>query len=254
MKRIFIASFLMMSTFFQLLASDPNISGQWNGKRLQYNAEKNAYIADFEYRYHLVQEGNQVRGTAKIILGEYYADINLRGFVEGNKFYFEEYEVTKAQRREGYLWCLKKGVLDIKVLETGNMSLSGATPSFLENYGFECTGGVTFLDKAKVNPSIQDVHEVIASNSKTNYHIEIAPNPFFESANIKLNLDKKEVVQVDIIDIQGRIVKDIHRGELEAGDYSFEFRPGSDIQATYFYVRMKIGAKTFSKPIQRVNY
>ncbi len=254
MKKILVASFLMIFTFFQLLASDPNISGQWNGKRLQYNAEKNAYVADFEYQYNLIQEGNQVRGTAKIVLGEHYADINLRGFVEGNKFYFEEYEVTKAQRREGYLWCLKKGVLDIKVLETGKMSLSGATPSYIENYGFECTGGVTFLDKAKVNPSAEDVNEAIASNSIINYHIEIAPNPFFESANIKLSIDKKENIQVDIIDIQGRIIKEIHRGELEAGDYSFEFRPSSDVNTTYYYVRMKIGSKTFSKPIQRVNY
>ena len=77
-------------SFFALNLFAIDISGEWNGTRYQYNDSKTGYIAEFTYKYNLKQEGSQVAGTAFIqSKGGKFAEIAVRGFVEGSQFYFE---------------------------------------------------------------------------------------------------------------------------------------------------------------------
>jgi hypothetical protein len=95
---IFIAVLL---SFFVLNLSATDISGEWNGTRYQFNETKTEYIAEFSYKYNLKQDGNQVTGTAFILSKS--GEFAVRGFVEGNQFYFEEYEVLNATREENFV-------------------------------------------------------------------------------------------------------------------------------------------------------
>ena len=98
---IFIAVLL---SFFVLNLSATDISGEWNGTRYQFNETKTEYIAEFSYKYNLKQDGDQVTGTAFILSKSgKFGEFAVRGLVEGNQFYFEEYEVLNATREENFV-------------------------------------------------------------------------------------------------------------------------------------------------------
>ncbi|MBL7789681.1 MAG: T9SS type A sorting domain-containing protein [Chitinophagales bacterium] len=233
---------------FNLFAID--ISGEWNGTRYQYNDTKTGYIAEFTYKYNLKQEGSQVTGTAFIqSQGGKYAEIAVRGFVEGNQFYFEEYEVLKATRDENFLWCLKKGVLTIEE-QDGKIEIKGATASFMELYGFECSGGVTSLSKE--NPALTEKEVKEITDKENSSPISVYPNPFIESTQISFYNDKTQPVYVDVVDIQGRIIKVIENSTLTEGNKNYTFVPKSDETATYYYLRIKLGDNMTTKSIQKI--
>lgn len=233
---------------FNLFAID--ISGEWNGIRYQYNDTKTGYIAEFTYKYNLKQEGSQVTGTAFIqSQGGKYAEIAVRGFVEGNQFYFEEYEVLKATRDENFLWCLKKGVLTIEE-QDGKIEIKGATASFMELYGFECSGGVTSLSKE--NPALTEKEVKEITDKENSSPISVYPNPFIESTQISFYNDKTQPVYVDVVDIQGRIIKVIENSTLTEGNKNYTFVPKSDETATYYYLRIKLGDNMTTKSIQKI--
>lgn len=248
---------LLISTFLtvSLFANQdiPNLTGEWKGFRFQFNESKSAYIAEFQYTYTLTQEGNQVKGIAKITKEDSYAEIAVRGFVEGSKFYFEEYEVLNAKRREGFLWCLKKGVLDIH--QTNNrISISGTTPSFVEVYGVECSGGVTLLSKEVKRVTQEEIKEISkGSDLEKSLNVHVYPNPYVDQINLAFNLSQRENVLIDVVDIQGRVVLNLENRIMEAGEQFYTFVPSPDETTSYFYVRVKIGNQTISKAIQKVS-
>jgi hypothetical protein len=244
---IFIAVLL---SFFALNLSATDISGEWNGTRYQFNETKTEYIAEFSYKYNLKQEGTQVTGTAFIqSKSGKFGEFALRGFVEGNQFYFEEYEVLNAVREENFVWCLKKGVLTIEE-QGGKIEIKGATPSFMEIYGFECTGGVTSLSKDNPNLTEREIKE-IADKDNAN-PINIFPNPFVESTYISIYNDKSQVVYIDIVDIQGRILEVLENKILPVGPLTYTYSPKPSESSLYYYVRIKLGDKMTTKSIQKI--
>lgn len=242
----FLLSFCTVLTSF---AHD--LSGEWLGTRYQYDASKSKYIAEFDYRYNLTQEGSIVRGTAIIkSKGGKVAEMAVRGFVEGDRFYFEEYEVIQATRDENMLWCLKKGSLAIEEVD-GKVNLEGATPSFMEIYGMECTGGVTQLSKEKTLISEDKIKEIVASESDIN--ITVYPNPFVESTTLSFTNPAKQQVVIDVVDIQGKLVDVIENKLLEKGTYNLIYTPKPHTIALYYYIRIKMGDKTYTRPIQKAD-
>ncbi len=257
MKKI--ALFLFILSAFTSYAYQPaSLNGEWKGNRYQFDETKSKYIAVFDYSYKLTQVGNQVTGIVRIAHTDNsaFAEIAVRGFVEGSKFYFEEYEVLNAVRKEGYIWCLKKGILDIKQDESGNITLEGKTPSYMEIYGYECTGGVTYLTKEiKETEPAQEVITDIAKESdfEKSLQVTVYPNPFIENTTISFTLAKEEPVYIDVVDIQGKIITSLENKTLTPGVYNFTFTPSSAVNTSYFYVRIKVGDKTISRAIQKLD-
>ena len=240
----------LILSFFVLKLSAIDITGEWNGTRYQYNDTKTGYVAEFTYKYNLKQDGNQITGIAHIqSKGGKYAEIAVRGFIENDQFYFEEYEVLQATRDENFLWCLKKGVLTI-VENEGKLEIKGATASFIEYYGYECSGGVTSLSKENADLTEKEVKE-LADKNKTDY-INIFPNPFVESTTISIFNDKSQAVYIDVVDIQGRILQVVENKRLAEGSLTYTYTPKQSESALHYYVRIKLGDKTTTKSIQKV--
>lgn len=251
MKNVLLILFTL--TVITTFAKNDGLNGEWNGTRYQYDAAKQSYIAEFKYKYTLTQdkESNAVTGTAFIESSAgHFAEIALRGFVDNNKFYFEEYEVLNAKRGENQLWCLKKGVLDI-VEKDNKIILQGATPSYAEILGFECSGGVTFLSKEAIQVDNKEI-EKIETNAIYN-DVSIYPNPFSVQTTIKYINPKNQLVTIDVIDIQGRVLEVIENKELAKGEYQYDFIPKADVNSTYYYVRVVTKEKSISVPVQKLN-
>lgn len=226
-----------------------DITGEWLGTRYQYDATKSKYIAEFEYKYILTQDENQIKGTAFIkSKGGKFAEINVRGFVDGDKFYFEEYEIVNATREENMLWCIKKGVLTISE-ENGKINLHGATPSFMEFYGYECSGGFTQLSKDKIEIADEKIQEIAKNDA--NLNLTVYPNPYVETTTLSFDNPMTQSCVIDVVDIQGRVIDVLENRILDKGNYQLNYTPKPTTNANYFYIRVKLGDKLYTRAIQK---
>lgn len=248
MNKIFFTLIAFLALNFSVQAST-DITGEWLGTRYQYDATKSKYIAEFEYKYNLVQDENQVKGTAFIkSKGGNFAEINIRGFVEGDKFYFEEYEITNATRSENMIWCIKKGVLNISI-ENGKVNLHGATPSFMEIYGYECSGGFTQLSKDNIIITDEKIQEI--ANKDANLNLTVYPNPYVETTTLSFDNPITQPVLIDVVDIQGKVIDVLENKVLDKGNYQLNYTPKQNTNALYFYIRVKLGDKLYTRAIQK---
>lgn len=246
----------MWSSLFAA-GENKDLSGTWVGKRYQYNADKRTYEQTFTYMFDLKQEKDQVNGTSYIKNEEgNYAEIKVRGLVVGDKFYFEEYEVIRAERPEGKIWCFKRGELNIGV-KSNDIVLSGETQSFTEDYGDPCSGGVTYMTKLDefggATPTDEDLNKV--ATQQTNLNISSYPNPFVTSAEVSIRMEQSNSVQIDIIDIAGKVVSTLYEGKKEGGIHHFQV-DASKIGAAnrILIVRLKVGEKVFTRNlVQQTN-
>lgn len=229
-----------------------NLSGTWVGKRYQFNEDKKTYHQTFTYMYELKQEGNIVKGTSYIKNEDgNYAEISIRGIVLGNKFYFEEYEIIRAERPDGKIWCFKKGELNIEQ-KNADYILSGETKSYTEDYGESCSGGVSYMTKLDefggANPTDDELGKASINSSSIN--ITNYPNPFVESTNISIKLNKPSVITMDIIDITGKSVGVLFDGKKDAGYHNINFESSKmGISNRVLIVRLKIGNQIITKNI-----
>lgn len=250
MKKFLLLLFTVFSTL-SIFATD--ITGEWIGKRYQFDKSQQKYVDEFHYKYTLEQdEKGFVKGVVTITnLEGYYAEMKLKGFVEGETFYFEEYAIIDATRPENTIWCFKKGHLKISKGENGT-TLSGKTASFMEQYGFPCSGGYTFLSKdyEYVDDEVVKEDNVEISEEMS---LEIFPNPFTSFVNIKFDVQETSRVTLDVVNVKGDVIESITNETLESGIHTYKFSPNETLQESIYYVRLKIGDKVFSKAIQRSN-
>ena len=230
-----------------------NITGEWNGYRLQLDEQKSKYAIEFEYSYSLTQIDDKVLGLVKIIKPSgNYASIAVKGIVKGNQFFFEEYEVIQATRADGFVWCLKKGVLNIEEVN-GRKILKGNTPSFEEYNGNPCTGGFTYLsiDTPDMDEgTIQNLTSV--DTNESTYKLSIFPNPVITSTTISFYLSGAQETRLEVIDIDGNVLSTLENGTLlQAGNHNYSFSPNASQRQSYFFLRAQFGAKTFTRLIER---
>lgn len=250
------AVFLLFS-FFSLVAKSEipksqDISGIWKGTRFQYNYEKSSYSATFNYEFHLKQNGQQISGFSIIKSANgSFAKLNLRGFIEGNQIHFEEYEIVEASRTEGFAWCLKKGTLEI-TQEGDLIVISGKTPSFMEVYGLECTGGYTYISREHVaQPSVKQVDDIIQKEDQKDVVVKAYPNPFVMQTIISFNVNETAPVSVDVVDLNGKSTRIMKEQTVEPGNYKVEFIPENATTTAYYIVKVHIGNQTFTQNIQK---
>lgn len=234
-----------------------DVSGKWVGKRHQYTADQKGVLQTFEYEFTLKQEGNLVTGTSSIFGGNGdYGDIKLRGVITGNKLIFEEYEVVNQhQTNPDRTWCFKAGELTFaKAGET--VKLTGATSSFIPYYNVPCTGGFTDIVKADEGGNAVDLSNNFNNSIlDENFNVSVFPNPFFDKATINFNLDKDSKVQVQVMDLQGKVVADLQNGKLKEGNHNLVFDAAKyPVAAGNLMVAMKVNGETHSRLLAKLNY
>lgn len=78
--------------------------------------------------------------------------------------------------------------------------------------------------------------------------ISVHPNPVTNVANINFNLNNNSNVDIELIDVLGKKVMDIHSGELEGGAHNFTINSENMQQGMYF-VRMQMNNQVITKKI-----
>jgi hypothetical protein len=267
MKKIFLA-ITAIGLFFNVQAqrgealsekqvSKLDVSGKWVGKRHQYTADQKGVLQTFEYEFTLKQEGNLVTGLSSIFgsNGD-YGDIKLRGVITGNKLIFEEYEVVNQhQTNPDRTWCFKAG--ELTFAKSGeSVKLTGATSSFIPYYNIPCTGGFTEIVKADEGGNAIDLGKNFGTTLlDENFNVNVFPNPFFDKATISFNLDKDAKVQVQVMDLQGKVVADLQNGKLNAGNHNLVFDAAKfPVAAGNLMVAMKVNGETHSRLLAKLNY
>lgn len=227
-----------------------NLTGTWVGKRFQYNEDKQAYLQTFTYMYDLKQVNDIVSGTSYIKNEEgNYAEVAIRGIVLDNKFYFEEYQMIRAERPDGKIWCFKKGELTISQ-KNGELVLSGETQSYTEDFGEPCSGGVSYMTKlndyTNSNPTEEDILSVASGTSQV--VISNFPNPFVETTTISVKLEEESDIKVDIIDITGKVIDVLYDSKKAAGFHNITLESSRmGVESRILIARLKIGEKVYTK-------
>ncbi|MBD3165485.1 T9SS type A sorting domain-containing protein [bacterium] len=94
-----------------------------------------------------------------------------------------------------------------------------------------------------------DVPEDESSASPTTFAIESAyPNPFNAQTRIRLQLDRPAVTRVVVYDLLGREVRELQRGELQAGRHEVLF-DGTGLASGVYIVRADAGGASAARKI-----
>ena len=62
-----------------------------------------------------------------------------------------------------------------------------------------------------------------------------APNPFSSQTQIGFHMERSGYGMLQVVDMTGRVIADIHDGSLPGGDHSFTFEADQLSHGTYFY-------------------
>lgn len=259
MKIIQLLFFFAISFNHIIAQATTNISGDWVGFRFQNNASKTTYQESFKYKYSLSQKDSKIIGVVRIKrtgsgTSTDYAEIAIRGHISGGKLYFQEYEILNAKRSNGFLWCLKTGILDIDTLSNNQVILRGKTRSVSETTKVECTGGYSYLvrNNNSSNEGVMDSSSFLDTTEYI-YSIQAYPNPFNSQVAISFNLPSTKKIHLDIVDINGNIVAVlVNQTDLSSGTHSYNFTPsGVYTNTLFFYVRLRIADKTYTRILQK---
>ena len=68
-----------------------------------------------------------------------------------------------------------------------------------------------------------------------NLELKISPNPFSTSTNLSFFLDKSNNIKIDIIDVNGRIIKTINKGLLSPGNHNITLELSNQKSGLYYY-------------------
>lgn len=82
--------------------------------------------------------------------------------------------------------------------------------------------------------------------------MEVYPNPFQESAKVKIVVPLKAFVSLEVLDMKGEKVQTLHNGTLDAGEHTYDFKPSGTSNDTYL-VRLQVNDQKVTTRIIRVN-
>lgn len=243
----YVLFFMVFFTTAVFAQNSVDLNGNFEGTRKQYNSAHTDFIQEFQYTYNLKQDGDIVTGTSTIIneKGD-YAVTQLKGYVVGNIFYFEEYQIEDEMKDPYSVWCFKKGALNI-VSENGKISLEGDTESYTSNYGRACTGGFTQISKI-------DSRYANSNNDKPNklhnldLNISVAPNPTVNEVQIRFENNAKQQALIEIFDLNGKKIAEIVNGSLEKGQHQFSFSLNAYSNGLYI-VKLTLGSTVHSTSV-----
>ncbi len=237
--------FFVLFTSFVFAQSSNDLTGVFEGLRKQYDPHHRTFIQEFQYKYDLKQDGDQVYGVSTIFSesGD-YADVKIRGMVVGDKFYFEEYQIIDEIKSPYSVWCYKTGELNI-TRENGMVMLSGETQSYMSNYGAPCTGGYTEILKMDDSDApIKDASKLQDAHMR----VDLYPNPTEGEAQIYFELNKKNKVKVELFDLSGRLIATPLDGSLGKGIHQTMVNVEKE-STGLFIVKLTVGDQFYSKEL-----
>lgn len=86
------------------------------------------------------------------------------------------------------------------------------------------------------NAEIYDPFIATAETTMPNKGVKVFPNPVIETFSVEFNLDNAEYIDIDIIDANGKIVKDIYNGKANSGINAFTFNKTNLSGGTYYLI------------------
>jgi len=97
-------------------------SGVWIGKMIQPEGPRE--LIGYNQFLKISVQGSSFEGIAHIEIPDtvFFAQMKVTGTIKNDSLFFEETSFLNQQARNGYHWCLKKGIL---ILDRQQMTLSG---------------------------------------------------------------------------------------------------------------------------------
>jgi hypothetical protein len=87
--------------------------------------------------------------------------------------------------------------------------------------------------------------------------IGVYPNPFNPGAEICFHLIQSDLVNIDIFDVQGRLVKSLMDEEKITGFYNIKWEgdtgAGGRAHSGIYFVRLRIGERTETVKVLKIN-
>ncbi len=68
------------------------------------------------------------------------------------------------------------------------------------------------------------------------YNLQVYPNPFNPATNVFYTIPQRGLIEIKLFDVLGREVKEIFKGESEAGNHTLQI-DGSDLSSGVYFVR-----------------
>lgn len=119
--------------------------------------------------------------------------------------------------------------------EVTNISNTSLVPNFRFKFEFESDGGNNlYLDDINLNGAPVGVEELTASSSG----LLVSPNPVADEAYAQFTLGKSGVVQLDLLDMTGRVVQRIHSASMAAGPQRLEL-PVRSLRPGIYFIRLQ---------------
>lgn len=219
-----------------------NIAGEWPGEETEYTDTQGNVKGKYSIKFMLTQEGNKVSGNTFISFdnGQSYGNMKLRGLVNGNKLYFEEYEVVDQKfSKPGVTWCLRTGELDFK-LSGNKATLEGANyKGYAAYYYFDCVARVSMQLEKTLQP--EEVEQIQKKQpSREALGMQLYPNPANHEVTVSFNLVEDLQVRVDLFTLSGELISTVANEFYKAGKHQ-HLVSLSNYSAGVYLIRMQAG-------------
>lgn len=123
--------------------------------------------------------------------------------------------------------------------EVTNISSSSHVSNFRFKFEFESDGGNNlYLDDININGAPVGVEELATSSS----NLLVMPNPASSEGYAQFTLVKGSKVQLDLLDMTGRLVQQVYSGNVATGTQRIEL-PMRALQAGCYFVRLQQDGK-----------
>lgn len=104
---------------------------------------------------------------------------------------------------------------------------------------------------AEVEVDDENCKYCLIGNSSSDVYtsnLSISPNPTTDQADIKLSIDKTDNFSINIYDISGKLIENLHKGILEKGIHDFYWQDPKILRGTYF-IELKSSDKRVVKKL-----
>jgi len=85
----------------------------------------------------------------------------------------------------------------------------------------------------------------------TDISIRVSPNPFHDEVEFTFNLSRDGEVKLNILDVQGKVLKSVFDGNLSSGSHSLKWNGDNLPAGVYFYQLKTIDGVKTGKLVRR---
>lgn len=129
---------------------------------------------------------------------------------------------------------------------TQTASLAGYTSQSNLYFMFRFTsdgGNNVYIDDINISgTSATGINEASLGNA-----FNIYPNPIDESTVVELMLTEKQRIDISLVDVLGREISTIFKGEMQEGEHLFPVSDQSKLSAGVYFVKVNMDGRSFTK-------